>query len=187
MRPGPLDRARRRVARMKRREGATAVEFAMVALPFFFMMFAVLELGLVFVLDTTLENAVIDTGRLVRTGQAQASGMTRTQFEEKVCERMTVFASGCGDQLDLDVRIIPQFGGANPPEPIIDGEFDSTGLRFESGEAGDIILVSAWYRHPLLTPFLSQALARMDGNTAVLTATTAFKNEPFGPPSGGGS
>lgn len=179
MRHGPLARARRRVARMKRREGATAVEFAMVAVPFFFMMFAVLELGLVFVLDTTLENAVMDTGRLVRTGQAQASGMTRTQFEEEICDRMSLFASGCATKLDLDVRIISQFSGTNPPQPITDGEFDDTGLRFESGAAGDIILVSAWYRHTLITPFLSQALARLDGNTAVLTVTTAFRNEPF--------
>lgn len=167
-------------ARWRRvREGATAVEFALIALPFFFMMFAILELGLVFVVDTSLENAVAESGRLVRTGQAQSAGMTRAQFKDEVCGRMSIFANNCDARLDLDVRVLPRFTGANPPDPVNDGEFDDTGLRFESGQPGDIILISGWYRHPLVTPFLSQALARLEGNTALVVSTTAFRNEPF--------
>ncbi|RYF95889.1 MAG: pilus assembly protein, partial [Caulobacteraceae bacterium] len=73
--------ANRRARRRGAREGSAAIEFAMVALPFCFMMFAVLEIGLVFVIDSVLENAVIETGRLVRTGRAQAQGLDATTFK----------------------------------------------------------------------------------------------------------
>ena len=45
-----------------RREGAAALEFAFVALPFFVMIFAMLELGMAFVLDSMLENAASEQG-----------------------------------------------------------------------------------------------------------------------------
>lgn len=155
------------------------MEFAFVALPFLFMMFAILELGLVFLLDTTLENAVIDTGRLVRTGQAQAGGMNGAGFATEVCDKMSIFVSDCPSKLTIDVRVIPQFQGSAPPDPMESGAFSDAGMGFDSGEAGDIILISAWYRHSLITPFLNQGLSRLGDNTAVLTATTSFKNEPF--------
>ena len=54
----PLRSSPIRSARSKRRrEGAAAVEFAMVAIPFFLMIFSILELGVVFVLDSVLETA----------------------------------------------------------------------------------------------------------------------------------
>src|SRR5690606_25010801 len=76
-------------------EGSAAIEFAMVALPFLFMLFAILELVVVFMLDSVLDNATVETGRLVRTGQASAAGMTATQFKTSVCARMSIFAGDC--------------------------------------------------------------------------------------------
>ena len=47
------------------------------------------------------------------------------------------------------------------------------------GNAGDIMLVRAWYQHTLLTPFLAQGLSKLNDGKAYLTATTAFRNEPW--------
>ena len=100
----------------------------MVALPFCLMMFAVLELGLVFVTDSVLENATIETGRLVRTGQASAQGMDATRFKSAVCARMSVFSADCPSRLSVDVRVIPQFN-TTPPDPL-------AGETFNEGEIG---------------------------------------------------
>ena len=158
-------------------DGATAVEFGMVAFPFFFMMFAILELALVFVLDSVLENAAIETGRLIRTGQASAQNMTAEQFKTSLCSRMSIFSGDCEDRADVDVRVIPQFD-IDPPDPMADGTFDESSLTYANGAPGDLILVRVWYRHPLVTPFLAQGLSRLGDGTARLTATTAFRNEP---------
>ncbi|KAF0113370.1 MAG: TadE family protein [Hyphomonadaceae bacterium] len=57
------------MARRKNR-GSTAVEFALIATPFVFMIFALIETMLVFFTQTTLEAAVAEESRKIRTGQA---------------------------------------------------------------------------------------------------------------------
>jgi Flp pilus assembly protein TadG len=158
-------------------DGSAAVEFGMVALPFCMMMFAILELGLVFVTDSILENAAIETGRLVRTGQASASGMTKEQFKTALCSRMSIFSADCAARATVDVRRIPQFA-TTPPDPMASGSFDTGSLTYTNGAPGDLILVRVFYRQPLLTTFLAQGLSRLNDGAAMLTVTTAFRNEP---------
>ena len=158
-------------------DGSAAVEFGMVALPFVLMMFAILELGIVFVTDSVLENATIETGRLVRTGRASAQSMTAGQFKTSLCGRMSIFAPDCTARATVDVREIPQFA-TTPPDPMAGGTFNNGVLTYTNGDPGDLILVRVWYRQPLLTTFLAQGLSRMNDGAAMLTATTAFRNEP---------
>lgn len=172
-----LQRLRRRRGA---REGSSAVEFALVAFPFFFMMFAIMEIGLIFVTDAVLENAVVETGRLVRTGQAANSNLTGPQFKTALCAKMNVFASGCESRATVDVRVLTQFRNANPPDPMSSGSsFNNADLTYTNGQPGSLVLIRVWYKQPLFTPFLSQALSRLgDGNT-MMTATATFRNEPW--------
>lgn len=172
---------RRRLLRSReRRSGQAAVEFAMVAAPFFFMLFAILELGLVFVTDSVIENAVFQTGRLVRTGQAQNAGMTAQQFKDEVCERMSLMAPDCQNRATVDVRVLDQFRNVNPPDPTANGKtLDPSQLVFQTGAPGSIILIRVWYKKPLMTPFLSEGLSRLKDGTMVMTFTTTFRNEPY--------
>ncbi|RZJ03978.1 MAG: pilus assembly protein [Brevundimonas sp.] len=184
--PSPLPATRRGfLARLlKARDGSVAVEFGMVALPFCLMIFAILELALIFVTDSVLENATIETGRLIRTGQASAQNMTPKQFKDSLCGRMSVFAPDCNARAFVDVRVIPQFA-AIPPDPMAGGKVFNDGvLTYCGGGPGSLVLVRVWYRQPLLTTFLAQGLSRLKDGTAMLTATTAFRNEPFAPPVG---
>jgi Flp pilus assembly protein TadG len=52
------------------REGVTALEFALVAVPFLTIMFAILETGYVFFLAILIEGATADASRQIRTGAA---------------------------------------------------------------------------------------------------------------------
>ena len=160
-----------------RREGSSAVEFAMIALPFAFMMFSVVEVAFVFVLDSTLENAVIETGRLVRTGQAERANYTLSEFKDGVCSRMSAFGVGCSTKLTVDVQVIPQFTNPNPRDPFAGGQTPTS--SYDGGEPGNLMLVRAWYKHTLFTPFLQQGLSRFSNGAAYLSATTAFRNEPW--------
>ena len=166
-------------ALLRDRDGSAAVEFGLVVLPFCVMVFAIIEVALIFTLDSVLENAAIETGRLVRTGQASAQGMTAAQFKTRLCSKMSIFAADCPARATVDVRVIPQFNTA-PPDPLAGEGFDPSGLSYANGNPGDLILVRVWYQHPLLTSFLSQGLSSVGDRTAMLTATTAFRNEPAG-------
>jgi Flp pilus assembly protein TadG len=73
---GPIACARRVAARCRlsrfgrSQDGSAAVEFALVATPFFALLFAIIETALVFFADQALDTAVQSTARLLRTGQA---------------------------------------------------------------------------------------------------------------------
>lgn len=165
---------------VRREDGATAVEFAFVIGPFLFMLFAVLELAIVFSVSVMLENATVDTSRRIRTGELQtAGGATATSFRNDVCAHMPWMEAQCRERLQIDVRTFQQWADAQPVDPIQNGEFNEGALKFDAGKAGSIVLVRAYYRWPLLTPFLNQALARLDGGVAVIQSTVTFRNEPY--------
>lgn len=171
---------RRRLLARKGREGATVVEFALVALPFFTMMFAILELGMVFLTDSILDNAALQTSRLIRTGEVASSNMTAAQFKTEFCSRMSVFQSDCASRVSIDVRTVPQFRNVTPPDPLSNGtSFDETKLTYLPGQPGSLMLVRIWYKQRLITPLLSQALSQLKDGNMLMVATMAFRNEPY--------
>lgn len=160
------------------RSGATAVEFALVAAPFFFLLFAMIETAAVFFTSTVLENAVLETAREIRTGQAQAAGMTRNGFRDAICDRIEVV--GDCDRLEFDVQVFDGFNSVDQSSPVNpDGSLDTGSFGWNPGEAGDIVLVRVFYRWSLLTPNFGGALSNMSGNQRLLSAATVFRNEPF--------
>lgn len=162
-------------------DGHAAVEFAIVGAPFFFMLFAMMELAIVFTISTTLDDGVVSAARRIRTGQLQtAGGANITTFKNDVCARMTWLQGHCQTHLSVDVRTYPQWATATPPNPVLaDGTFNNAALTFAPGGPEDIVMVRAYYRWTLFTPFLSQALGKLSNNEAVVTATSAFRNEPY--------
>lgn len=172
----------RRPSIRRRREGAAAVEFALVALPFFILILAILEIAVVLTVSALLETATMNSGRLVRTGQVSES-MTQAEFKAEICERMTVFKGQCLERLYLDVRPVNTFSNPLVPDPIVKNPqgqtvFDEASTTFQAGKARDLMVVRVWYRQPTMTPFLNQAMSRVSGDT-LLHATSAFRNEPY--------
>lgn len=66
-------------------DGATAIEFALVLAPFLAFTFGIITIGLHYLATNSLEKAVYDASRQIRTGQAQQAGMTAEQFKTLVC------------------------------------------------------------------------------------------------------
>lgn len=171
-------RTRALLARFVRNHsGVAALEFALIAAPFFFLLFAMIEVGAVFFMGSMMENAVLEASRDIRTGRAQSSGMSETAFKNAVCDRISMLGS-C-DNVEIDVRIFEDFDGVDQSSPIDEGEMDTDDFGFDPGDAGDIVLVRAFYRWQLLTPGLTAALANMDNNEYLVSAATVFRNEPF--------
>lgn len=178
-----LDRARRRLAKVRlartaarfarAERGATAVEFALVSIPFLLLVLALIELGLVFLVSLTLETAIIDVGRTIRTGEVQGAKTTAADFKTAVCNKMNWLGERCAGALTLDVRTYSDFGSigtanATAPNP----------PAWDPGKAGSIVLVRAYYAWPLVTPLLNTGLQSANGKR-VIYAATAFMNEPY--------
>ena len=151
----------------------------MVATPFFFLIFAVLELGLVFLVDSVLENAVVEASRLVRTGQADTGNISAAQFKTALCAEMAVFEGDCATRADIDVRVMPEFSDGIPARPIKNGVLDKSEMQYDRGDPGDLMLVRVFYSQPLVTPFMQEAMSRLNSGAAVISVATAFRNEPY--------
>src|SRR5262249_44369277 len=73
----------RRFARS--RSGVTALEFAILAPTFLIVLVGTMEVGIAYGAQASLQNAANIAARLVRTGQAQATALTQTQFRDQIC------------------------------------------------------------------------------------------------------
>ena len=168
------------LSRFKRaKKGSAAIEFAMVAMPFFLLLYAIFDVSLIFFASTTLENGIVAAARQIRTGQAQAANMTAAQFRTLVCNEISMLL-GCDARLGLDVRKYSGFGNAQFP-PALDANGNlSANQTFDPGQPGDVVVVRAFYTWPMLTPTAGTQFTNMAGGHRLLEATFAFRNEPFG-------
>jgi len=167
------------------KDGATAVEFGILFVPFAMLLFAVLELGITFFIGATVNHAMTASARQIRTGQFQASCGTTAQFKQNICEKMSGLGN-CQANLRLDVvtsptgeyepDLLPDTPNAVDPttgKPVIPPD------NYVDTPARAIVVVRAQYYHPLTLPGTYTRLANQPGNTRLITATTAFRNEPF--------
>ncbi|PKQ08531.1 MAG: pilus assembly protein [Alphaproteobacteria bacterium HGW-Alphaproteobacteria-12] len=179
---GPACRARlsrRRWSRFAHAEsGATAVEFALLGVPFFALLYAMIEVSILYFATANLDSVVSEAGRLIRTGQAQSSGMTEAQFKDYICGELTLI-SNCQENLRIDVRNFTSFNNLSYP-PLVDenGNIVDTTV-FQPGVAGDIVLVNVYYSYGIVSPGMV-GLSNLEGGGRLVAAAAAFRNEPFG-------
>src|SRR5215469_14183766 len=105
------------VAFIKDRKGATAVEFALIAVPFLALVVALIQTFLFFFAQAQLESAVRASARQIMTGQVQSQGAGLTQavdqaaFQQTVCNKAVILFTCSG--LMVDVQVAPQWSSAN--------------------------------------------------------------------------
>lgn len=164
------------------RDGATAVEFALIALPFFMLLFGVLELGLLFMASTTIEAATVNAARQIRTGQLQLSGSnTAAAFKSSICSNMSWLASSdCTANLSVDVRTFGTFGAITNTLPVTAGAIDPAKLAFNDGTNCSIVMVRIFYPYTLIAPTFSPGLPDLGPTKKLITFTAAFRNENWG-------
>src|ERR1041385_7753778 len=102
---------------IRHQDGATTVEFAMVAAPFLAMIFAIVETAIVFFAGQALETAVADSARLIMTGQAQTQGFNQAAFKNAVCAKIYGLFN-CASGLYVDVKTYTNFSSVNLTPPL---------------------------------------------------------------------
>jgi Flp pilus assembly protein TadG len=173
-----LQRLIRRVIGSDR--GAAAAEMALIATPFLMLLFGIFEIGMILLISVSLENGMDLAARTIRTGQLQTGGSaTAAAFKTSICNSFGWFQADCVKNLYVDVRTYSTFAAVTAPQLVQNGIFNSTALQFTPGGADDIVVVRAYYQWTLIAPFFNQSLQQLNGGTSLLTATAAFRNEPY--------
>ncbi len=163
----------------KNRDGSVAVEFGLTAIPFFLLVVGLLETSLLYAAATTLEGGTVAASRLIRTGQAQASGDPQTVFEDLLCEHVNALIP-C-EELVYEAIVPPggTFGDAEGLPPQFDGDGNLIPGGFDAGGVSDVVVIRTSYRYRFITPFVAPMFSNNFDNSTTLMSTVTIRNEPY--------
>jgi Flp pilus assembly protein TadG len=174
---------RTRLDSLRKNDGAVAVEFALVAAPFFALIVAILDLALLFTGQAALETATEKAARLVLTGQAQgtttgATPLTQAQFQSQLCTYLPTFT--CSGVM-VDLQTVTSYSSANTSAPTL--TYDSHGQvtntwQYAAGGPGTIQVLRVMYQWPVFPGPLNLNFANLSNGYYLMMATAVFRNEP---------
>ena len=165
----------RRLIRDK--EGAAAIEFGLMAMPFFTLLFAILEVAFMFFIDSSLDAALQMTARQVRTGKASTENWNLATFKSKVCANMSL-AFDCENKLLVKTTAMADFSSVSYVSAVKGGKM-SVEESFSAGESGDYMLIQAFLPFDSVLAFAGVDAHTLDDGSYALAASALFRNEPF--------
>ena len=163
--------------------GIAAIEFGFIALPFFAILIAIFQIGLLFFAQNEMETAVEKAARQLLTGSAQKSAMTQTQFIASICNNLPAFFPNCTTgALMVDLQVAPAFASAvaSPPTLTYDSKGNVTNpWVFNSGTSGSILVLRVMYQFPVILGPLSLNFANLTNGKHLMMAVSVFQVEPY--------
>jgi Flp pilus assembly protein TadG len=173
-----LKRGARELARFAgAREGATAVEFAMIAPAFIALVVAIFQVCVYVFVQQSLQNAATQAGRLFLTGQAQ--GWSQTTFKTYVCNNYLPSLFNCGS-LIVSVQTYQNFAAASTTAPALyNGSNPITSFPYSPGTQGQIMVVQLVYPWSVVSGPLGFTIANLPNNAAEMMGIAAFRVEPY--------
>lgn len=150
-------------------KGATAIEFAMVAPVLIWLMFGVIEFGILMATQSALEGAASKAARMYK---AQARSNNNGANANAIHNRVARYTRGlvAPGRLRVTARTVT-WGNAS-------GLGATPGSNSgRSGGTGDVVQYRVYYNYRVHTPFLSRLIGGGDGMMR-LVASSVVQNEP---------
>ncbi len=120
--------------------GSAILEFAFIAPVFFLLLFAIIEIGVIFFAQSTLQHATNNLGRMIRTGQVQGQNLTQDAVRQLVCNDISALIP-CDNNLYIDIEAFSGFGSITFTPPVDQNGNMIPQNNFKVGNACDVVLV----------------------------------------------
>lgn len=160
----------------KNSEGAVALEFGFIAFPFFLLLFAILEISLVFMAEINLAHATAETARKLRTGQTGIE--TLEKFKKDICNNV-VFIPNCEAKIKVEVRTYTNFSSVDTSITLTDdGGLNDENFLFQSVPPNTIATVRTFFEWELFAKIPDLGLGNLPNNNRLVQGFTAFRSEP---------
>lgn len=171
---------------MRAESGVSTIEFIMVAPIIFLVMGVTLETGFMLFTEYTLQAAVEDAARSVRTGSAQMAGLSNASFKTKVCSTIGALID-CAGGVTVYVRSEKDFAtlkGALPPLINIGPQTGNTTVSatpcYNPGSPSRPAIIIATYDWSFVTLGMGPAFGDVSNKTARrLIGITLFQNQNY--------
>ncbi|CDX61861.1 pilus assembly protein [Mesorhizobium sp. M2C.T.Ca.TU.009.01.2.1] len=178
--------ARSRPGFFSDRRGSTAMEFAMLAIPFALLVFAILESCISFAGQEVMANITDDVARQLRTGQLQKTNVSEASVKQLICSRLEIIVAQDCPGLFVDLREYSSFADAATAGFRIDGNnivltqggSDKT-FTVSPGLAESINMLRVFYKWPVMTDLLAKQMQNFTDGTTLHFASVTWQNEPF--------
>ena len=175
------------------RDGTAAIEFAILAIPYFLVVFAILETFIAMMAEQVVVNATETMGRRLRTGQISSS-ISKADFRKNFCDEVSIMINCDGEiekeqKLYIDLRSFAAFKDIPTTIPLkAYGEYydlDTAQFGFKPGGPETINMLRVYYRWrvvaDIIRPYLTK-IRPVDGSMPshfLIVATSAFMNEKY--------
>lgn len=163
--------------------GNVAIEFALLALPFSLLVFAIIESSVSFAAQQMLANATDDMAREFRTGHYRPDDLVTDKklVETYICERIRLVVADDCPGLVVDLKSYETFTEAAKSQVYFtsDGDLDESGFGLDLGRSGTKNQLRVFYRWPVITDFMRKSMSNLPDGKTLLHAMVTWQNEPF--------
>lgn len=179
--------------------GSVAIEFGILAIPFFVIIFATIETLLAFAGNQLLQNAVDTVSRKLRTGEITfnsgnpVTDLNEIEFKEEFCKEISIMLTcntlPSGDEkLLIDLQTVANYADIDVDIPTVSNakfsQLNTADFGYNPGGSGTTNVLRVYYKWEvivdLIRPYISNVRPE-DGSTSyfLMVATTAFVNERY--------
>lgn len=172
-------------------DGAAAVEFALVAVPFLGLCAAIIQVAFLIWAAQNLDRSLQVGARSLFTGQFQLANAGQTDpaalltgLRSQMCgsassNLITLFNCSA---VKLDVRTASSFGASTPSAPVDPntGTWSTNfGNTYVCPKSGTIVVVTAAVKFPTFLGLLGVKFSAFTDGSYLLMSTAVFRTEPY--------
>lgn len=163
--------------------GGTAVEFALTLPILAALLFATLQVGVIFIAKAYLETGAEQAARTVMTNNATVTSggvttpMTQAQFQAAVCSRMPALFN-CAN-LIVQLQLLPPTATSVTsllPQFKADGTLKNA-TTYTTGSSGALMVLTVMYQWPVFGGVLGLNWGNLGNGTLLMTSTQIFRKE----------
>jgi Flp pilus assembly protein TadG len=162
----------------KNKDGATAIEFAFLFMPYLLLSLGIIEMSMMFASESLLEGATTKAARSIKTGQLQQSGVgdVEGEFRQQLCAAAPVLIK-CEDVI-IEARVMNSFSDFAAMQPTFDDDGNMVSSGFDPGVSSGRVLLRAAYNYEAITPLVGEMLWGPDRKRLFLS-TIVMQLEPY--------
>ncbi len=166
---------------LKNRDGATAIEFSLLALPFAILVFAIIEVCVSFAGQQVLVNVTDNVARKIRTGQLRPADINEQKLKDLICADLSVIVDDECPGLYVDLRQYSSFAKAGEQRIKLTAgnDLDTSDFAVAPGPSMSKNMLRVFYKWPVMTDFISKQVTNLNDGKTLHFATVTWQNEPF--------
>jgi Flp pilus assembly protein TadG len=160
------------------RDGATGVEFALIAPFYLATLLAIMQVAVFLYAQQTLQNAAMQAARFFMTGQAQNGSWNAGTVRNTVCPEIQALFT-CSNVIVI-VQSYGSFAAANTSTPALySGGQPITTFAFDPGTPGEVMVVQLVYKWSVVSGPLGFVLSNLPNSASEVMGMSAFRVEPY--------